>query len=362
MDKFISIREYFLDQNKDMYKKRTRTNFIIQLLSILSTTIIIFILFWDAFRGVILIGSVVAYINSITNVKDSFKKIFALAHELHQDSLHAKDILEVLKLPVQNEDKSKKILKHFHTIRFENVSFKYQNTSKYALYNFNFSFKKGKNYIIAGKNGSGKSTLTKLILGFYLNYDGRILVDEQDLKEFEIKSYRSCLSAVFQDFTMHQLSLNETVGLGRLEKMDDFEKIKIALELANVDFVDNLPDKYNQQLGTWFESSHQLSGGEWQKLSIARAFFRDNASLVVLDEPSSALDPLSEQAVINSFRKLSKNKIGLFITHRLKNIKFNGDIIFLENGKIIEYGTHEDLLAQGEEYAKMYHAESVPPK
>ena len=347
LGRFKAIREKFLHENEKMYRKRTLATFIIQSLSILSTAAIIFMLFLDASNGVILIGSLVALISSISNTKDAIKKIFTVCQQLHQDSLYANDILSILNFKGANLNEASqenlRSIEKFDVIRLENVSFKYPSNLKYALENINVTFENGRKYMIAGKNGSGKSTLAKLVLGFYESYEGRITIDGVDLREINIQSYRKCLSAVFQDFTKYQLTLKESVTVSNRSQENDIEKIKDSLAFASVDFISKLSDGYNQQLGNWFEGGKQLSGGEWQKLSIARAFFRDVASLVVLDEPSSALDPISEYAVYQSFQKLSLNKIGLLITHRLKNYEFDGEILFLEEGKITEQGTREEL-------------------
>ena len=363
LGKFKAIREQFLYENEKMYRKRMVATFVIQTLSILSTATIIFMLFLDASRGVILIGSLIAFINSISNAKEAIRHVFAVSQQLHQDSLYANDILSVLNFKGVNQSEipkeNLKSIEKFDRIKLENVSFKYPSSSEYSLKNINVTLEKGSNYVIAGKNGSGKSTLVKLVLGLYKSYEGKISIDGIDLRDIDIPSYRNCLSAVFQDFTCYQLPLKEAVAVSNISEEANIEKIKKSLEFANADFIDKLPEGYHQQLGNWFEGGKQLSGGEWQKLSIARAFFKDTASLVALDEPSSALDPLSEYAIYQSFQKLSRNKIGLFITHRLKNFEFNGKILFLETGEITEQGSQQELLLLNGGFKKIYDIHNV---
>ncbi|EJW9249142.1 ABC transporter ATP-binding protein, partial [Enterococcus faecalis] len=182
------------------------------------------------------------------------------------------------------------------------------------------------------------------ILGFYNNFEGEMLINEIPFSDIDINSYRKCISAVFQDFAKYQFKINETISLSKNRDIDMRDIKKAASEANASQFIKQLPFKYEQQLGSWFPNGIQLSGGEWQKVSIARAFYKDNASLVVLDEPSSALDPISEEKVFKSYKSLVNNKIGIFVTHRIKNIDFEGDIIVLNLGKISEYGKQSDLI------------------
>lgn len=356
LNKFKLVREKFLSENRQMYKKRSITTFIIQLLSILTTTIIVFLIFYDASKGLILLGSLMTYINAVSNTKNSFSMIFSTFFQLHQDVLHAGDIIDLIEYGEKKLPENNSLLKidSIEKIAFRNVSFKYGNNGEYALNQINLEFKKGQNYIITGKNGSGKSTLVKLILGLYENYEGEILINGIDLKKIDKKVYKNLLSAIFQDFTKYQFKVKEAISISDYSRKNEIEKIVAAGKHANADFIEKLSDGFDQQVGSWFIGGKQLSGGEWQKLAIARAFFRSDTAVVVMDEPSASLDPISEYNVFENFRDLSKDKIGLFITHRLKNFDLQGEIIYIDQGEILEQGELDDLINSQGKFEKFY--------
>ncbi|WP_314063791.1 ABC transporter ATP-binding protein [uncultured Vagococcus sp.] len=361
LEKFMNIRSKFILENKKMYRKRSSLNLLVQFLSILSTSFIIFLIFYDASIGVILIGSLMTYINSVSNTKNSFNAITSLIFQTYQDTLYTNDIVTVLNW--KNEritDTNEKIeISEIRTLELIDVSFKYKNTSNYILKNVNFLFEQGKNYIITGKNGSGKTTLIKLILGFYDSFEGEILVNGIDIKNISSDNYKSCLSAIFQDFAKYEFKVRDSISASHIEAAADINKIIYSSKEANADFIEMLPNKFEQQVGNWFENGKQLSGGEWQKIAIARAFFRENSSLIVMDEPSSSLDPISESNIYRSFQKLSQKKIGIFITHRLRNFELRGTILFLNNGKIEDHGSFDDLIEKAGNFEKFYHIQNI---
>lgn len=358
LEKFEGIRETFIKENKKMYRRRSLYTFFIQSISIISSSFVLLMLFFEASIGKILIGSLMTYINSISSIKSNFGTIIATFFKLEQNSLYAANIVAVLDYEDSEESTlpaTEKISIHdIQTVELKNVSFRYRTSPNYVLKDINLSFSQGNNYVLAGRNGSGKTTLVKLLMGFYDNYEGCILINSIDLKKLDKEAYRKCLSAVFQDYTNFQFSVEDIIALSDIENKND-ERILCASRNANADiFIDHLPNKYQQQVGNWFTGGKQLSGGEWQKLSIARAFYRENSSLVILDEPSSALDAISEKKIYESFSKLSANKIGIFITHRLRNFNFQGQIIMMEQGIILETGTQEELLKKNSLFCQLY--------
>ncbi|MED0785546.1 ABC transporter ATP-binding protein [Bacillus paranthracis] len=359
LGKFEKIREKFIRENRIMYRRRSIYTFFIQFISILSSMLILCVLFFEASLGEILIGSLMTYINSISSVKSNFGSIIATLFKLHQNSLYANNIVELLgyeddNLTINNQS-NKVIIDEIECIEIKDLSFKYKTSGKYALKNINLKFKKGNNYILVGRNGSGKTTLIKLLLGFYDSYTGSILINGKELKTIDKVSYRKCLSAIFQDHTNFQFIVEDVISLSNTEVKNDF-LVKESARDANADiFIKKLPNNYKQQVGNWFANGTQLSGGEWQKLSIARAFYKKDASLIILDEPSSALDAISENRIYENFNKLSNNKIGIFITHRLRNFDFQGHIIVMDKAEVIETGKQEDLLNNEEGmFRKMY--------
>ncbi|EBF5282289.1 ATP-binding cassette domain-containing protein, partial [Listeria monocytogenes] len=237
--------------------------------------------------------------------------------------------------------------------------FKYPTKNKYALENINLKLERGKRFTIVGQNGSGKSTLAKLILGFYSNYEGEILINGISLRNIDMKSYRKANSAVFQDFVNYHFSIKENISISNIKRSHETEAIKhAATESGANDFIQTLDNKYDQQLGYWFEDGIQLSGGEWQKLAIARAFFKD-ADVIVMDEPAAALDAIAENNMYKNFSEMTEEKIGIFITHRIKKFDFVSEIIVLKDGKIIGNGKHIDLVESNDVYKDLYYVQSA---
>lgn len=248
--------------------------------------------------------------------------------------------------------KGKRIINAIHTgICFENVSFVYPD-GRYGLKNINLQVCKGDKIALVGENGAGKTTLIKLLVRFYDPTEGRITIDGIDLKELDLNSWRNQLSAIFQDFCQYHFDVGENIALSNPTLFHQ-SKIKIAAKKAGFDsVVGKLPQGYDTLLGKEFGGT-SLSGGEWQKLAMARAFIRD-AEIFILDEPTSALDPRSEYDVFERFASQLENRTVFFITHRLGSINMANRIVVLKKGEIIEQGTHQELIESGGEYAILY--------
>lgn len=237
-----------------------------------------------------------------------------------------------------------------NAICFEGVSFTYPDGRK-VLSNLNFTIPIGKKIAIVGENGAGKSTLVKLLCRFYDPTEGRILIDGIDLREIDLKTWRRWLSVVFQDFGQYHLSARENIGLSR--SSFDIKEIKEAAKKGGFDsVVAKLPLGFESMLGKEFGGT-SLSGGEWQKIAMSRAFFRD-ANILILDEPTAALDPKSEYEVFQKFVRNTENKTTVFITHRLGSVRMADEIVVLKNGTLIEQGTHEELVARKGEYFYLF--------
>ena len=218
----------------------------------------------------------------------------------------------------------------------------------------NLKFSKGKIYALVGENGSGKTTLIKIISGLYKNYEGTILVNGIDLNKLNLESYQNALSIVFQDYNNYEFTVKENITLGDINEFNNIEQMKRAGKLSGADFfIDKLPNKYFQQVGTWFDNGIQLSGGQWQKLAISRCLFR-NASIYIFDEPTASLDPSSEYVFFGNLMSNIKSAITLFVTHRFTNAELADQIIVLKNGQIVEEGSHEELINLNKEYARLY--------
>lgn len=269
-------------------------------------------------------------------------------------------IFDYMKEPNVIESKSLKIKeKPTHNIRFENVSFRYTGSENYVLKNINVHFDTSETVCLVGENGSGKSTFVKLLLRIYDPTEGRILLDGIDLKEYDISEIRRFYGVLFQDYVKFSDSVHNCIGFGNIEQIQNIDGIEDAARLtgANV-FIDNYKDGYETNLSKmFFNDAIEPSGGQWQKIAISRAVYSD-AQVLVLDEPTAALDPKSEVKMFDTFKKISELKSTLIISHRMYITKLADKIILLENGNLIEEGSFEELIKMKKEFYSMYKIQS----
>ncbi|MBP8314794.1 ABC transporter ATP-binding protein, partial [Clostridium neonatale] len=278
-------------------------------------------------------------------------------YTLYENNLYISQLFEFLDLEEENiniENKDQKNISDIETLDIKDLTFKYPNTSKLVLNNINLNIRKGERIAIVGANGSGKSTLVKLISKLYEVEENSILYNGISVNNYDETQLKNCIAILFQDFTKYELTVRENVGFGNIENIDNDEDMEKALKKASSTFISNL----DEQLGLWFQEGRQLSGGQWQKIAIARTFFRD-ASLYILDEPSSALDPIAEKEVIDMFLKMTEDKMGIFISHRLSTAMLADRIIVMNEGEIVGNGTHQELIKNNSLYKQMYELESI---
>jgi ATP-binding cassette subfamily B protein len=238
--------------------------------------------------------------------------------------------------------------------RFENVGFRYPGSQRWAVRGLTFAFEPHERIALVGENGAGKTTLVKLLARLYDPDEGRILLDGVDLREYDLDSLRRNIGIIFQDFVRYDFLLRENIGVSQVEALDDDARIREAARRSLADSVaQRVPQGFDQMLGRRFENGVELSGGEWQKVALARAYMRD-AQVLILDEPTAALDARAEYEVFLRFAELTKGRMAVLISHRFSTVRMADRILVLKGGELVDDGTHEELVARGGLYAELF--------
>jgi ABC-type multidrug transport system fused ATPase/permease subunit len=306
--------------------------------------------------GKISLGDMTMYLTVFRQGQSTFSNALTSIGGMYEDNLYLSNLYDFLEEEVPKSwGKATIGLNPQDGIRFENVSFTYPGSSKPALRNISLHLKPREKLAIVGENGSGKTTLIKLLTRLYTPDSGRIFLDGLDLQEWDVDVLRRRIGVIFQNFVRYQFTVGENIGVGDVEHLENKTLWQTAAEKGMAEsFIDQLPQSFQTQLGRWFKGGQELSGGQWQKIALSRAFMRSQADILVLDEPTSAIDAQAEFEIFNHFRTVTKNQMVLLISHRFSTVRMADKILVIENGEVIEQGTHEELLKLGGRYAKLF--------
>ncbi len=361
LEHYLRIKRKFLQQDTTVLRRKTAFNFIYEIIVQIVGAAVILLAILSAYAGRIMVGNVLSCIRSVGMVQSNSQAIINQIYAIYNSNLYMNQLFEFLEYREEVIPEHLQAGDYTETIReidIEHVSFAYPGSEQRSLENISLTFRAGERVAIVGPNGSGKSTLIKLLSGLYRLQHGNIRINGQSMEQIHPADYSNQLAVLFQDYMKYEMTLQENIGFGQVERMQDTERMKATLERMQAHFVREQGD-YNldMQLGLWFDEGRQLSGGQWQKIALARTYFRD-ASVYILDEPSAALDPIAEKETFDTFFRLSRQKIGIFISHRLVAAQQANRIIVMDQGRIVGEGVHEQLLRDCPVYRQMYESEN----
>ena len=362
IDRYRTLSEDFYKANRRLAMRRAGWGGLLTALGTLGYYTAYAFIAWRTLRGDFSIGDLTFLSGSFRRLRNLLEGLLIGFSQVAGQALYLDDLFSFFEIRpeiVSPENPRPFPVPVRQGFTFENVGFRYPGVERWAVRNLSFTLKAGEVLALVGENGAGKTTLVKLLARLYDPDEGRILLDGHDLREYDLEVLRANIGVIFQDFLRYHMTAAENIAMGRIEARGDRRRIMDAAERSLADeVIRKLPEGYDQILGKRFRKGIDLSGGEWQKVAIARAYMRD-AQLLILDEPTAALDARSEFEVFQRFKELSEGKTAVLISHRFSSVRMADRILVLAEGRIEAAGTHEELLSAGGRYAELFELQAA---
>ena len=354
--RYREIFEKLYAEDRALTLKRGLWGFLLGLLSSIAFYGAYAWIGWSAAMGWITLGGMTMYLMIFKQGQASIGSSLTAIGKMYEDNLYLSNLYEFLEAEIDTQDGTAVSGPNpGDGVRFEDVSFTYPGQTTPALDRVSLHLRPGEKLALVGENGSGKTTLIKLLTRLYLPTGGRVLLDGRDLNEWELDSLRQRIGVIFQDFVRYQLKVGENIGVGDVAHFEARDQQQAAAEKGMAHpFIDEMELGYETQLGRWFKDGRELSGGQWQKIALSRAFMRKQADILVLDEPTSAMDAEAEAKIFDHFRQVTEKQMAILISHRFSTVRMADQIVVLAKGKIIERGSHEELMQSNGHYAHLF--------
>ena len=356
-NRFEELSIQYYKANRSLAIKRAAVGTLLSSLATLAYYGAYLFIIIQTVGGIITVGTLTFLAGSFSRMRSMLQAVMNNFSRIAGSALYLQDLFDFfeIKPSIISPEQPIAFPKTIQSgIKFENVSFRYPNSDQFAIKNLSFHLNAGEKLALVGENGAGKTTLVKLLARLYEPTEGRILVDGVDIRDISLGELRNQIGIIFQDYIRFQLKASENIAIGNIKALEKDNRIKEAAQKSLADtVVETLPDKYEQMLGKRFMNGIELSGGQWQKIALARAYMRD-AQLLILDEPTSALDARAEHEVFLRFAELIEGKMAVLISHRFSTVRMADRILFLENGALLELGSHKELLEKDGKYAELF--------